>query len=150
MAENEVNFDLRAIAIILRDRNIEQELLAQSFTADPSIPWRFPGGGIDAGESIEDGLRREIREESGLGQLEFVRKLGVQRYYKSYLGRFIERHDFLFRVQGNEWEHIVQGNGKDNGEVFGFHWISPEDIYRIDPEFQKFLDNKHLPEFFGS
>jgi 8-oxo-dGTP diphosphatase len=151
MAENEVSFDVRAIAMILRERNGKLELLAQSFTADPSIPWRFPGGGIERGENIEDGLCREIMEESGLDQLEFIRKLGVQRYFKSYLSRFIERHDFFFRTQGelpDEWEHIVHGSGKDNGEIFSFHWISPEDVYRIDPELQKFLDYKHLPEFF--
>ncbi len=148
---SEVAFDVRAAALILRERNGKCELLAQSFAADPSIPWRFPGGGVENDESIEAGLLREIREEAGIETLQFVRKLGIQRHYKPYLSRYIERHDLLFYAKvelPNFWEHIVNGEGKDAGEVFYFQWIGLDDIYRIDVELQKFLDVSHLPEFF--
>ena len=147
----DVLFDRKAVALILREREGVQELLVHSFAANPSLPWRFPGGGIE-GESIESGLIREIREESGLEGLNIIRKLGIQRYFKAYSGCYIERHDFLLKITSecpDNWEHTVHGSGNDSGEVFLFQWIRPELIYRIDPEHHKFLDAKHIPELFG-
>jgi 8-oxo-dGTP pyrophosphatase MutT (NUDIX family) len=147
-----VQFDFRAIGLILREREGVRELLVHSFASDPILPWRFPGGRIEPGDaSIESGLLREIKEESSLENLQIIRKLGEQRYFKSYSNRFIERHDFLLRLMGDcqdFWEHTVRGDGNDAGQVFLFQWIRPELVYRVDPEHHKFLDAMHIPEFF--
>ncbi len=147
----EVQFDIRAIALILQKRNGMPRLLAQSFVADPSIAWRFPGGSIKNSETVEEGLLREILEESRIGNLSLIRKLGVEQYYKPYPRRFFGRHDYLFEALQelpDTWEQIVCGAVSDAGSTFQFQWIGPDKIYRIDFELQKFLDYQHLPEFF--
>ncbi len=38
--------------------------------------WNLPGGGLEAGESPWDGLKREVREETGL-EIEIIKLAGV-------------------------------------------------------------------------
>lgn len=43
--------------------------------------WQIPGGVLELGETIEEGLRREVREETGL-DIEPVRLTGVYKNMK--------------------------------------------------------------------
>ncbi len=55
-----LTFRPTAYAIIVRDGSV----LA---VRDPKMPrFAFPGGGVDCGERLAEGLRREVREEVGL------------------------------------------------------------------------------------
>jgi len=128
------------------------ELLVHSFAADPSLPMRLPGGGIQEQETPEQALMRELREETGLEALHLVRKLGVQAYYKAYFEADVERHDFLLRSLidlPDQWEHRVGGNGGDAGAVFRFHWLNPQALTNIDEEHRRFITPDYLPELFN-
>lgn len=47
-------------------RHADGLVLVANRRRDASIEWTPPGGVIDAGESVQEGLAREVREETGL------------------------------------------------------------------------------------
>lgn len=81
-----------------------------------------PGGFIDAGETAEDGLRREIREEVGLevGPLEFLCSC-PNRYH--YAGLTYDVCDFLFTAVVDNPNAAKSLDG-----VAGIEWRTPQSI----------------------
>ena len=129
----------------------QSELLVHEFGEDPSLPWRVPGGNVDEQELPEGALFREILEETGLEDLNIVRKLGIREYFKPYIQSNVERHDFLLAVPQNvpdSWEHEVTGGGGDTGAVFRFHWMGPEALERVDEEHRSYITPESIPELF--
>src|SRR5947208_10379810 len=83
--------------------------------------WEPPGGVLELGESIEDGLRREAREETGL-EIEPVALTGA---YKN-MARGIVALVFRCKVTGGELEAT--------DEATGFRGVGERDIRELAAE----------------
>jgi 8-oxo-dGTP diphosphatase len=83
--------------------------------------WEPPGGVLELDESIEAGLRREVREETGL-TVEPVALTGV---YKNMARGIVA---LVFRCK------VVSGHLTLNDEVAGFQWATPGEVKTMADE----------------
>lgn len=121
----------------------------------PEAPIQVPAGGVDAGETLEAALHREIWEESSLTDLHLIRKLGVAETCWIQPRKLIsQRHYFLLEAPTHTpdyWSHTVYGSGIDAGMVFSFFWQSIHQNLTLFPDSGgAFLRRESVPELFES
>jgi ADP-ribose pyrophosphatase YjhB (NUDIX family) len=83
--------------------------------------WEPPGGVLELGESIQDGLRREVKEETGLD----VEPIALTGVYKN-MARGIVALVFRCVKTGGELTN--------NDEVSGFLWATAEEVISMADE----------------
>jgi ADP-ribose pyrophosphatase YjhB (NUDIX family) len=143
-----------AAYIIRRTARGTYQLLLFTHPDCEEAPVQVPAGGMDAGETLEQALHREIWEESGLTELAFIRKLGISETCWIQPRKLIsQRHYFLLEAAfdtPDEWQHQVQGDGIDAGMIFSYFW---QDCDRALPLFPDsggaFLRPEFVPELFA-
>ncbi|MCL4545706.1 MAG: NUDIX domain-containing protein [Chloroflexi bacterium] len=99
-------FRIGVFAVVTRG---ERALLAQR---RDSGWWNLPGGGLEAGETADEGVVREVFEETGLN-VEVVRLVGV--YSKP------QAHEIVLLFECRE----VGGALHCTDESQAFQWVSP-------------------------
>ncbi len=98
--------------------------------------WRFPGGGVDKGESDDNALLRELEEELQTNKFEIVKKSKhVSKY--DWPGEVIERQ---YKKKGKRWrgqqqsQFLVRFTGRkldikpDHKELKKIKWVSVESL----------------------
>ncbi len=87
-------------------------LVRHSYTAG----WYLPGGGVARGESVLDGLRRELIEEVGIEPIRSPRLLGM------YSSTFEGKSDHIGAFVVDEWHRKSVGSL----EVIEADWFHPD------------------------
>jgi 8-oxo-dGTP diphosphatase len=83
--------------------------------------WEPPGGILELGENIQDGLRREVREETGLD----IEPMALTGVYKNMTRAIIA---LVFRCK------ITGGALATNDEAADFRWATEPEVPGLMPE----------------
>lgn len=114
----------RAVAYVTRERDGTVELLTIEEEEDPDHWLQVPAGRLDHGESLEEGLFRELAEETGFTAARIVRELpDFEATYRNHS----HNHAFHLVAEGESpetWRHEIFGGGADSGLVHICRWLA--------------------------
>lgn len=108
---------------------------------------KFPGGGINEGESYEDTLVREVREETGMQVIpDTIREYGlVIREEKGMIDDLFVQENYYYTCSTEETLCEQNLDAYEAEEHFRLRWLQPEEAIAINRERLKDeLDDKWL------
>ena len=126
-------------ALILRDSKI---LVCQRHRDDTrALEWEFPGGKVEPGETPQQALARELREELGI-----VAAIGRELYRTRYRYRELRSELELIFFQAD----VDRSAALQNLVFEGFEWADPSALLKYkfleaDEEFVALLASRSIP-----
>jgi len=110
---------------------------------------RMYSGGVDANENIQEGVLRELREESGLYDFGQVEKIGeaLSHYYNSLRNVNRVAHATCFLVILNSIK--TQPVHLEEHEKFSLEWVTEDDLLEDWRSNNQNHDYDHWIYFFG-
>lgn len=81
---------------------------------------QVPGGTVEVNEALMDALRREIKEEAGMDEIDNIVLLGEHSYYLEKLRKNVHRYYYQLEADAPDaFTHI----DTDNGWTYHYSWI---------------------------
>ena len=124
---------------------------------NPIDKWQMPQGGVNYGEDLTTAMRRELKEETGIKNIQILREIDGWSEYElpSYLLGKIWKGKY--RGQKQKW-FIVRFLGNDNEinletgkpEFIDWQWLDIENLPGVIVEFKKKVYEELLPKIKAS
>ncbi len=109
---------VRAVLLDPADR-----ILLVRFEFPAGTRWALPGGGVDAGETLEQALRRELIEEVGLDDLEVGPLIWLRTHVFPFLdGSFDGQRDHI---------HLVRSGAFEPRPMMTWEQLNAEHLYEV-------------------
>jgi 8-oxo-dGTP pyrophosphatase MutT (NUDIX family) len=95
--------------------------------------WQAVGGRLDKGEKLEEGLRRETKEETGITDLEVGKVIHVDEWFAKPEGELKHIVALFFLCKTNATEVTLSDEHQE------FAWLSPDELdnYPIEKEIKQ-------------
>ncbi|MEM7348063.1 MAG: NUDIX domain-containing protein [Chloroflexota bacterium] len=127
-------------------------LLIQSREPDSGqLLWCPPGGGIEAGETLEESLRRELYEETGMRALPPFKHVWNRQATFTWAGEKIIQQETYYLIH-TSWFKPSMINNPEKGEIdsfLQFHWWPVNSIKTSDALFIPENLGRHLSELLA-
>lgn len=124
--------EISAGGVVIRDK--EMLLIKDSYGR-----WSLPKGLIEKNETTEEAALREVREETGLKNIELVKKIGEIKYFYQLKGEKIFKIVIFFLMKTEDKELKAQW------EIQDAKWFSiDEALEKIDYKNTKIIIEKAL------
>lgn len=135
----ELRLAARAIVLDPDDR----VLLVHWINEDNDVDvWLTPGGGLDEGEDVDDGLRRELREEAGLEGFEAGPTIWTRMHTFPWYGRTIEQRETFALVRAPRFEPRPEAGALEAEGVTEVRWWTLDELEASSATFAP----RRLPE----
>lgn len=122
------------IGAVVLDKDNRVLLLNQYRYPIKGFQWNIPGGGVEEGESLEEAVKREVLEESGL-RVEIIRSLGRVYPQSSITSQYIN----LYLCKTSDELQLDIERGEDD------EWIKDIKFFEMD-ELLKMIDLGELTD----
>jgi 8-oxo-dGTP pyrophosphatase MutT (NUDIX family) len=113
----------RVVAYVTRERDGVTELLTIEHLEYPEVGIQVPAGRLEHAETLEEGLLRELAEETGIARAKIIRELPD---FECRYETFSDNHAFHLTIEDDtppHWEHRIRSEGSDAGLAILCRWV---------------------------